>query len=133
LQNERLQQIGLKVASLPLQNGGDALQSHACVNRRPRQGSQIPTGISIELHEDEVPDFDITATFARKLTICVPLLAGRCALVIVEFGTRSAWARLAHRPEIVLLTQSEDAVAGNVDRLVPDLERLFVIPVNRHP
>src|SRR5258705_431125 len=76
---------------------------------------------------------DVAATIARKLAIRVPLLAGRSTLVIVELGTRSARSGVAHRPEIVLLSQPKNAIARNIDGLAPDFERLFIVPVNRYP
>src|SRR6185503_15252674 len=104
LQYERLQQFRLKIAGLSLQHGSDAFQSHTRVNRRPRQGSQSPSGIPVVLHENQIPDLDVTATIARKLAILLSLLAGRGTLVIVEFGTRSTRSGVAHRPEMVLLS-----------------------------
>src|SRR5207237_4575540 len=58
--------------------------------------------ISIELHENQVPDFDVAAAFAAELAIRVAGIRSRRAHVVVNFAAWAARACIAHGPEILL-------------------------------
>ena len=107
-----------------LQHGGDPLKPHAGVDRRFRQRHLAAVGEALELHEDEIPDLDeAVAVGVRR--------AGRSArnvIAMVEenLRTRSARAGVAHRPEIVVGVDADDALFGQAGDLAPQLERFVV-------
>ena len=53
-----LDQIRIVVREHALHHRRDALQTHAGIDRRPRQRRQLAVGIAIVLHEHQVPDLD---------------------------------------------------------------------------
>ncbi len=64
------------------------------------RGSSLPLGVAIELHEDEIPDFDVAAAVAGKFAVGVALsrrLPGPCRSGFRCTGRR---AGVAHGPEI---------------------------------
>ncbi len=64
--NQMAEQIGFEDAVNALQHRGDALEPHARVDRRFRQGRARAARMLLELHEDEIPHFDKTiAVFVR--------------------------------------------------------------------
>jgi hypothetical protein len=112
-------------------------------------------GIAVELHEDEIPNFDhrrITeihercrscaryvramlceqqsnVSLANKTTKSAThsIITGSVAAafeVKVNFGARSAWAGVAHLPEVLLGAERQHVVLGQV--LEPALARLLV-------
>src|SRR6516165_3307041 len=56
--DQMAEQIGLEDAIDALQDGSHALQSHAGVDRGARQGLALLLGDLLELHEDEIPEFE---------------------------------------------------------------------------
>ena len=54
--DQRAEQIGVVIVVHALQDGGDALQPHAGVDRRTRQVDALLLRHLLELHEDEVPE-----------------------------------------------------------------------------
>src|SRR5579871_7057017 len=56
--DQMTEQIGLEHAVDALQDAGHALQSHAGVDRRPRQRLALLLRHLLELHEDEVPELE---------------------------------------------------------------------------
>jgi len=66
LLDQRLEDVDLVVGVHTLHDGGDALQAHAGVHGRTGQRLHGAVGLTVELHEDHVPDFDETiAVFFR--------------------------------------------------------------------
>ena len=79
-------------------------------------GSQRSRSIAIELHEDQIPDFDVAAAFAAERAVGVALLGGRRAHVVVNFAARAAGAGVAHGPEVFLQAGNRDhALARRAD------------------
>jgi hypothetical protein len=82
-----------------------------------------PAACSI-LHEDEVPDLDeAVAVLVRRCP------AGRrdvVAMVVEDLRAGPARAVVAHRPEIVLGRDADDAAFGQAGDLLPQVERLVV-------
>ena len=81
-------------------------------------------GVAVELHEDEVPDLEPAVAVARRaeaLPACL-LLGARQVLALVEVDLRARAARtgVAHRPEVVLLPEAEDAVVAHSRDLLPE-------------
>ena len=121
------EQVDVIIVGLALQNGGDALQPHAGVDRRL---GQIKAGVLVhllELHEDQIPEFqEAIAVFIRA--------AGRAArhagaLVVEDFRAIAARAGRAHRPQIGFM--ADDAVVGETGDFLPELTRLVVGGIDR--
>ncbi len=53
-----LENVGIVVGLLALENHAETLETHARVDVARRQLLQRPVGLAVELHEDEVPDLD---------------------------------------------------------------------------
>ena len=113
------EEIGIEIRELALQDGGEPLQSRAGINRRAGQGSHVALFVAVELHEDQVPQFDVAAAIARKAQSLWPEVAGCGPEVVMDFRARPAGAGLAHGPEIVLLVQAEDSLFAPRQRLWP--------------
>ena len=54
-------------------------------------------------------------------------------LVVEDLGTGAAGAGLPHHPEVALLAHADDALRRHAHLLVPDLEGLVVVRVDRDP
>ncbi len=98
-----------------MEDGGDAFEAHAGVHAGLGQWTQLTTGVTVVLHEDEIPDFNVTAAVAGEFTIGVALLGSGRPHVVVNFAARSAGAGVAHCPEVFFQTgNGENAVSGNI-------------------
>jgi len=117
--------------ALALHDGGDALQAHAGVDGRPRQRRHRAAGVAVELHEDEVPDLEPPIALARGTEALAPSRDFRArqivTLVEVDLRAGAARSRVAHRPEVVLLAETQDAVVGKAGDRPPEIERLVVV------
>src|SRR6185503_15510523 len=106
------EQVRLVGRALALEHGRDALETHAGVDRRPRQRRQLPARVAVELHEDEVPDLEPAIALTRGAEAGAAgrfLRAGQVvALVEVDLRARTARSRVTHRPEVVFLAQSQN-------------------------
>src|SRR5690606_31775920 len=97
------EQVDFIVAVHALHYCSHALEAHTGVDRRLRQRGHLAAARTIELHEDEVPDFDVTvAVLARR--------AWRASrnirpVVVEDFAAWTAGAGIAHRPEIVFCAE----------------------------
>jgi hypothetical protein len=98
-----------------------------------------PISAAVELHEHQIPDFDVAVAVSIRRTGRTP---GDVRAVIVEdFRTGTAGAGIAHRPEIVafvalaagLVADAGDALFGHLDLVGPDLISLVVGLVDRDP
>ena len=70
-----MDEVGIVVGELALQNRSDALQAHPGVDGRPRQRRQLAVLIAVELHEYQVPELQETAAaIHRKLFVLAPRL-----------------------------------------------------------
>ena len=104
--------------------GGQALQSHAGVDVFLFQFSVVVLPIVVKLGEHHVPDLHIAvAVAAHGAAGLAAAVLG--AAVVVDLGAGSAGAG-AVLPEVVLLSELEDALGGDADLLVPDPEGLVV-------
>jgi hypothetical protein len=98
--------------------------SHAGVDRRLWQVADDLGILLLILHEHEVPDLD------EAIAVLVGA-AGRAAedvvaVVVEDFRARPARPVVAHRPEIVLGRDTDDAVIGEAGDLLPEIERFVV-------
>ena len=129
LGNQRLEEVVVVVAAAALDDGGDPLQTHACVDARRFQRRQPAVGGAVELRKDEIPELGIAVAFfvcrARRA-------AGDLrAQVVEEFRIRAARSGVAHRPEVVRV--GHHAVRRQPHGAGPDASRLVVVRVHGHP
>ena len=97
--DQRLEQVDRVVIVRALQNGRDALEPHAGVDRRAREIDALAAFELLVLHEHEVPDLDEAVAFGiRRARRAARNLV---AVVVEDFGARSARTGIAHGPEIV--------------------------------
>src|SRR4029450_11077273 len=113
----------------------DALEPHAGVDGRLGQRRHAPAGVAIELHEDQVPELQPPVALAGR---ALAGSAGRYlrARQMVALGAgalraRATRPRVALGPEVVLLTQTQDALIGEPGDLLPEGERVVVVGVHR--
>ena len=115
--DEGREQVGVVVRHLVLHDRGDALEPHPGVDRGLGQPDELPLRVPVELHEDEVPDFD-KAVAVLVRTAGRPA-GDRRAVVVEDFGARAARAGVAHRPEIVRGRDADDLLLGQAGDLGP--------------
>ena len=94
-------------------------------------GVMIAARVAVELHEDEVPDLEPAVAVAGRPeagSARLLLRAGHViALVEVHLRAGPAGAGVAHRPEVVLLAQAQDAVLAQPGHLLPEREGVVVV------
>ena len=122
--DQRPEGVGIVIVGDALEHRGDALEAHSGVDALLRQlGDDLARGLLV-LHEDEVPDLDeAVAVLVRA--------AGRAAgdviaMVVEDFRAGSARTVVAHRPEIVLGRDADDAAVGKPADPLPQVEGLVV-------
>ena len=99
-----------------MHDGGEAFEARAGVDRRLRQRIELAARVAIELHEDQIPDFDVAAAVAGESAIGVALIGGSRTHVVMDFAARAARAGVAHGPEIFLQAGNrDDAILGRAD------------------
>src|SRR5262249_29955595 len=76
-------------------------------------------------------DFDVGTVIEAELGFRLPLDV--VAEVVKNFGARAAWARLAHRPKVVLLAATENAAGEQIRLGFPQPRRFVVVFEDRHP
>src|SRR5688572_684537 len=122
-----------------LQHGGQALEPHAGIDARSWQRRQRAGGITIELHEHQIPHFDVAITVRVWR-------AGRAAfdfrsVVVEDLAARPAWTGVGHLPEVVrdilglawFVAYAYAAFGRNTDLFGPDVVGLVVVDVHRRP
>src|SRR5512146_1097545 len=85
--DQRAEKVDGIIVVRALQNGRDAFEPHACVDRRPREIDALAALELLVLHEHEVPDLDKAVAFGIRRT-------GRTAwnlvaVVVEDFRARS--------------------------------------------
>ena len=115
-----------KIADFALQDGGKAFEARAGVDRRFWQRRDGSRGITVELHEDEVPDFDVAAAIAAEFAVGVALIGRGGAHVVVNFAAWAAGAGVAHGPEILFEAGDGNYAIARRPDLHPQVEGFFV-------
>src|SRR5882757_5260725 len=123
--DQMTEKIGFEYALNALQDAGHALQPEAGVDRGARQRYPLLLRHLLELHEDEIPEFEEAITILLRA-------ARRSApdmLAAVDEDLRAWTARtcVAHRPEIVRGRNADDTVVREARDLLPEIERLVVV------
>ena len=124
LGDQCFENVGVVIVVDALQDGGDPLEPHAGVDRFLGQVADDFSARLLILHEHQVPDLD------EAVAVLVGA-AGRTAedvvaVVVEDFGAGPARAVVAHRPEIILGGDADDAVVGEAGNALPQIERLVV-------
>ena len=143
--DERPEQIGMEVVRDALHDGGDALEPCACIDRRLGERHHRTVPLTVELHEDEVPDLQEPTCFGafhesiervvrdvgvRPLTVRIlgeRPVGGHVREIDVNLGARTARAGVGHLPKVVLRAQSVNTVVGHVGHVLPQLTRFVVL------
>ncbi len=127
--DQRAEQVDGIVVVGALQHRGDALEPHAGVDRRPRQVDALAAGQLLELHEHQIPDLDeaVALGVGRARRTAWNLVA----VVVENLRARPAGTDVAHLPEVVGAGDAQDARFGQARDLLPQLERLVVVDVDR--
>ena len=126
--NEGAEQVDVVIVVHALQNGRDALEPHAGVDRGAGQVDPLAARQRLELHEHEIPDLDeAVAVSVRR--------AGRAAwnvipVIVENLGAGPAGAGVAHRPEIVACRDADDPLLGQARDLPPQIERLVIVVID---
>src|SRR5690606_8888130 len=113
--------IGMHV----LQHSRNTLQAHAGVHTRLGQRRHGAVGGTLELHEHQIPYFDIAvAVFFRRSGRATPNVS---AVIVEDFRTRTTGAGIGHLPEVVrvvayatLIADADDALFGHTNFRSPD-------------
>ena len=108
-----------------LQHRTDSLQAHTGIHRRLRQFFHGAIGMAIKLHEHDIPDFNVTiAIFFRRSRRSAPNVI---AMIVENFGTRTARTGIAHLPEIIgsirrafVIANTNNAFCHNADFIMPN-------------
>ncbi len=126
--DDRLEEVGVVVGPLPLDDGSDPLEAHAGVHAGGGERTQLARRIPVVLHEHEVPDLEPAVALALDAQALPPRLyfcAGQVvALEEVDLRARAAGPGLAHGPEVLFRAQLQDAVRADVRE--PEAVRLRV-------
>src|SRR5258708_126215 len=100
LQYQRLKEVSVVVGDHALEDRGETFQAGAGIYAGLWQGSEDTFGVAIELHEYEVPYFNVATAVAGKLALGVAEIGSGGAHVVMNFAARTAGARISHLPEV---------------------------------
>src|SRR5579885_265933 len=90
-----------------LQYRRNAFQPHACVDGRFGEGCECAVRSAVILHEDQVPDFDITVTVS--IFTAWRAASDIRAVVVKNFRTRTTGTGWAHGPEVIVFAAATKA------------------------
>ena len=126
-----VEQVAVVVRGYALDHRGQSFEPRAGVDRGLRQRRHLPGGVAVELHEHQIPDLEPAPAAASGIALRVR--AARIAAEIdVDLGARTAGARLAHRPEVLGLVETDHLVGRQADALAPEIVRLVVLAEHRN-
>ncbi|EJK90166.1 hypothetical protein UUU_32860 [Klebsiella pneumoniae subsp. pneumoniae DSM 30104 = JCM 1662 = NBRC 14940] len=132
------EQVDVIVGVNVLQHRGNTLQTHTGVDGRLRQRLHSTVSLTVELHEDDVPNLNVTvAIFFRASRRAAPDVI---AVVKEDFGARAARTGVAHLPEVVrskrrafVVADADNTLARNAYFIGPDVESFVIGLVNGNP
>ena len=132
------EQVDFVVGMHALQHGSNAFQAHAGIDTGTRQARHVAGGIALELHEHQVPDFDVAvAVFFGRSRGAAPDVG---TVVEEDFRARAAGTGVGHLPEVVrgvagalVVADADDALDRNADFLGPDVVGFVVFLVDGDP
>ena len=114
-----------------LHDAGHSLKAHAGIDIGVSQWHVGTVFLSVELGENEVPEFHVAVAVAAGLAV------GLAAAVLgtsveIHFAAGTAGTR-ADLPEVVVLAEAHDAFLGHADLVSPDRVSFVVIFVDSRP
>ena len=121
-----------------LQNGRDTLKTHTGIYGRFWQRLHGAVGLTVELHEDDVPDLNVAiAIFFRASRRAAPDVV---TMIVEDLGARTARAGVTHLPEVIrrvrrafVVTDTDDTFARDTHFFFPDVERFVIGLIHGHP
>ncbi len=108
---QRSEYVGVIVRGLALKSHAEALEAHARVDDLGRKRLESAVGLAVVLHEHQVPYLD-----DLRMVVVDQRCAGDGGTlclgtdVDVNFRAGTAWTRVAHLPEVVVLVAVDDVV-----------------------
>src|SRR5258708_2552783 len=81
---------------------------------------------AVELHEDEIPDFNVAAAVAGEFAIGVAEIGGFGAHVVMNLAAWAAWAGVAHGPEVFFQTWNRNDAFRRDVLLQPEFFGFFI-------
>ncbi len=129
--DQRLEDVDAVVVVGALHDRGDTLQAHAGIDRRAGQIDHGAVGLTVVLHEHQIPDLHeaVAVLFRRTGRPTGDMLA----VVVEDFRARPAGAGITHLPEVVLGADARERGLGHADFVEPDTRGFFVFLVDRDP
>ncbi len=86
--------------------------------------------VAVELHEDEIPDFDEAAAVAREFALrgsdSMTEVGGGGAHVVVDFAARAARTGVTHGPEVFLQARNGENTVSRDILSEPKTFRCFI-------
>src|SRR5688500_6435068 len=132
------EEVGVIVVRNRLHHSGDALQSHACIDRRFGERNESAVLLPVELHEDEIPDLEEAARLCsldERITGEIIQVESRpltrrtsrktpvrrdLRKIDVDLRAWAAWPGVGHLPEVVVRSKSVNSGIGNSSDLAPE-------------
>ncbi len=136
VRDDRLKAVGVIIGRHALHDGRDAFQPCSGIDGRSREHGAGSVRLLIELHEHQVPDLEELTFLAEAYELFEPELFTPCSVlpapdVHQDLRTRPARPGIPHLPEVVLVTEPEDACVGDAGDLAPQPARFVVGMVHR--
>ena len=136
--NQIAEQVDIVVGVDVLQHGGNTLEAHTGIYGRLRQRLHGSVSLTVELHEDDIPDLNIAiAVFFRRSRRAAPDMV---AMVEEDFGAWTARPGVTHLPEVIgskrrafVVADADNTLARYANFICPDIERFIVGFVDGHP
>src|SRR5262249_52306935 len=130
--DERLEKIYVVDGLDALQDGGHALKAHAGIDGRLGQRDTVAGSALLELHENEIPEFEEPVAVlicAARRAACDALRPVRI-LINEDFRTGSAWPRVAHGPEVVAGSDADEPAVRKTRHLLPDAVGILIVVID---
>src|SRR5688572_19298211 len=121
-----------------LHNRSDTLKPHPGIYGWFWQWQHGAVSLTVELHEHQVPDLDITVAifFSRTRRTASDVIA----MIIDNLGTRAARAGIAHLPEVIrskcaafIIANADNTFFWNADFFFPDFEGFVISLIDGDP
>ena len=127
--DERTEEIRFEVRLHLLHHRSETLEAHAGIDILLGKRMQLPRFVPVELHEHQIPNFEIPIAAASHGAI--RRSAGKSlSLVVDQLRTGAARPYRAHGPEIIFLSQADDMIFRKPHILVPDGKGVVVIQID---
>ena len=118
-----------------LQQGRHSFESHSGIDVLVRKLVQdgvvlfCRTGTSLELHENQVPHFEVAVLVGNRTSL--DAVVGSSVVVDLRTGSARPWH--PHRPVVVGLPASLNAIQRKTHIPVPNIDGLVVVEIHRDP